>query len=257
MIDRSALQLTEGLSQLAAGLRRIHEGERVPNKLSVLLFQVWPRVFGLLTPEERKLLKAALGRLYYGDYDPNTRTWHSDGGTAQRYAGEAATECERLLRQLGNADGANSVDWRDIKARLLRMASSGELYASHADLAKRLDCKKTTIGKAIRSSPTLKAWQSGQAAPRATALNEVVTDIAVQTTETNPAEVLPDDEVQVVFAKLLKDAGPAERARLNAMSHEERRGMAELFQKNYDEPSPLEDDPRTENPHKVKNYKRV
>lgn len=145
--------------------------------------------------------------------------------------------------------------WKDVRDRLERLRSQGERYTSLQKLADQLGCAGSTIHKAIQSSPELKLWATKEAMPRATPLNEVVLDTSRQNTESDPANLLPDEDVDAVMAKLINEAGPDERANLNALDKDDRRKLVETYlaQSLDTEPSPLEETQK----ERIKQYGRV
>ena len=95
--------------------------------------------------------------------------------------------------------------------------------------------------------------------PRATSLNGPVADNAQQAIEPDPSDALIDDDVDAVMAKLINQAPPEKRAELNALDPEQRRELVATYQdqERDHEPSPVEDDPPGQRPHKPKQFKRV
>ena len=148
------------------------------------------------------------------------------------------------------------------------MCDAGEPYTNLRDLMERTGCRSTsTVSKAIKRSPTLKAWQArytkDKVSPRASSLTEIVADNTAQTVEADPSNVLTDEEVNAVMARLIDEAQEQDKveelARLNAMDDGQRRTMADAYcaHKLDEEPSPLEDDPPDKRPQKVRHYKQV
>ncbi len=159
------------------------------------------------------------------------------------------------------ASKKTALGWEEVAKRLTRLCEAGEQYTSQGELAKRLGTSQATISKAINRSSKLLGWSEPKrkTAPSATGLNEVVAANAIQTTEPNPSEVLPGDDVDATLARLLDLAEPKERARINAMSADERRELAVQFrdcEQDY-EPSPAKDDPDGDKPLKVKQHKHA
>ena len=121
------------------------------------------------------------------------------------------------------------VTWQDIQARLLRLRDAGERYTSYGELAGRLGCSKGTIHKAVNGSPALKGWVArAKASPSAQRMNDVVADNTPCTREGDPADYLPDDDVDREFNRLLQEATPEGRAQLNAYSPKQRREIARM-----------------------------
>lgn len=185
---------------------------------------------------------------------------------------EAATAgIERVagvIESLGARDddagvGGTDTDWKDVQRRLLAKRDRGEPYTSLRKLCAELKCSDATIRKAIDESETLEGWQVRSAgpktAPKATDLGAVVIDNTRQTTEPAPDDVLPDDDVDATMARLINQARPDERAKLNALDDAGRRALVATYQSQNldDEPSPLKPDKPGERPRNVKQHKRV
>lgn len=155
-----------------------------------------------------------------------------------------------------------SKHWKDIQKRLDQLRRQGEPYTNQRELATRLGCSVSVINKAINASKTLRSWmdtREGGKKPRAIGLDELVLDKTEQAVESDPSEAVPDNEINVIMARLIEQAKPGERAKLNALGPEEQRSMAEICQKqNLDfEPSPLTDDTPGQRPCQVKQHKQV
>lgn len=187
-----------------------------------------------------------------------------DPGAIDRAVERAA---ERVARVFGAGDNAGTggaeTDWKDVQGRLLAKRDRNERYTSLRKLCAELKCSDATIRKAIGESETLKGWQAREvgvkAAPKATDLGAVVKDNTRQATEPAPDNVLPDDDVDATMARLIDQARPDERAKLNALDDAGRRALVATYQSQNldDEPSPLEPDKPGERPRKVKHHKRA
>ncbi len=158
------------------------------------------------------------------------------------------SEDERTPIQPATGD----TDWRDVQRRLLELYEQGERYTSIADLANRLGCSKATVHKAIKppqssldglnkadraqansAARKLAGWQArsstGNGAPHAISLNDLITDSVAQAREANPATEAEGADWDVEFERLRNEAEPDERTRLDAMSEDRKRElMAEL-----------------------------
>jgi hypothetical protein len=162
-----------------------------------------------------------------------------------------------------NGIGGTDTDWGEVQGRLLTKWERAEPYTSLRKLAVELGCSDATIRKAIEQSDTLKGWKARsmgpKAAPKATDLGAVVRDNTRQTTEPGPDQVLPDDDVDATMARLIDQARPDERAKLNALDDAGRRALVATYlsQNLDDEPSPLKPDKPGDRPGKVKQYKRA
>ncbi len=151
-------------------------------------------------------------------------------------------------------------DWRDVKRQLLELYDQGDPYITIADLANRIGCGTTTIHKAIKDSSKLKGWQArhtkGKKSQGASSLNEVVLNDTHQTGEADPSDVLTDDDIDNAMRRLIAEAGPEEKARLNELSEDEQRNLAQAYyEHNLDqEPSPLNQSDRR---RPVRQFKRL
>ena len=98
------------------------------------------------------------------------------------------------------------------------------------NLGVRLKCAKGTVRKALKRSPELLRWQAQKApgALRAQTLNGMVTDNKPSDAP-GPADVLPDDDVDRIMARLIEQAKPEERARINGMDDNQRRELARTY----------------------------
>ena len=121
--------------------------------------------------------------------------------------------------------------WQEVQATLLRLCEAGEAYTSQRDLAKRVNCSESTINKALNRSPKLKGWMARhrKRSPKAQSLNDVAADNTPSPREADPADSLPNEEVDRAMALLIKQAEPHEQAELNALNDEGRREMARLY----------------------------
>lgn len=170
-----------------------------------------------------------------------------------------------LLINLGadRSEMKTKVDRRDIQRRLLELCKRGEPYTSLGELAERMVCGRTTISEAIKESVELLGWQAqymkAKRSPRASSLADVVTDNIAQTTESDPADLLTDEDIDQAMHRLIEEAEPDEKARLIGLSEDERRTLMRVFyeQNLVQEPSPLEDDPLGCKPQRVVHYKRL
>lgn len=131
--------------------------------------------------------------------------------------------------------------WHSVQRQLLELYDRGEPYTSVGDLAKRLGCSKSTVHHAIETSHKLKGWQkrhldARSASPRARSLNDVDQDRIEQKSGVDQDHDSDTDDI--VFARLIQEAEPEERAKLNSMDPEQRRELVAL----------LRDDPHTQRP---------
>jgi hypothetical protein len=153
-------------------------------------------------------------------------------------------------------------DATEVKERLTRLTQQGFAYTSQRKLAKQLECSESTINKAINSSDELKKWMEStrkSPAPSATALTDVVIDQTLDGRTADPADYVPEDEVNAALAKLIDEAPDKERAKINSLDEEDQRRLARVYvaQQKDDEPSPLQDDPPLKKPRPVREYKQI
>ncbi len=154
-------------------------------------------------------------------------------------------------------------DWTVVQGQLLAKLDRGESFTPLRRLAVEMRCCDSTIRKAINKSPRLKAWQAQngrrKAAPKAMRLNEVVNDTVAQAKERAPDDVLLDEDVDIVMNRLIQEARPEERARLNAMNQDDRRELVSCFlsQDRDSEPSPVQSGGPGQQSRGVRCHKRV
>ena len=131
-----------------------------------------------------------------------------------------------------------SNDWRKVQERLLRLYEAGEPCIPYRAFAQRFGCSASTVHKAIKNSPRLTGWVARHAkrSPKAQSLNEMVTDKTPSQREANPADYLPDGEVDRIMGVLIEEAQPAERAGLHELDAEGRRELAKAYQDHKQEP---------------------
>lgn len=177
--------------------------------------------------------------------------------TAEGRVRAARLAVDRPARQTEQKPNANETDWRDVQRRLLELYVRGEAFPTYRDLAKALECSVATIRKAIKPPQAaldrldeadrneaisiahkLAGWQARHSkrrgSPRASSLTERMMDNAEQTRELDPAEGAETDDADVVFARLLQEAKPDERAKLNVMTSEQRRELVALLRDDPD-----------------------
>ena len=133
-----------------------------------------------------------------------------------------------------NRTGGTHIDWSAVQALLLAKRERGEPYTSLRTLATELGCSDSSIRKAIKGSDLLKGWKARsakpKAAPKATDLGAVARDNVPQSTEPAPDDLLTGDDVDIVMAWLIDQAGPVERAELHALDDAGRRAAVVAYQ---------------------------
>jgi hypothetical protein len=121
------------------------------------------------------------------------------------------------------------VDWKEIQKRLHEIRQTGQAFSSYRDMAERLRCSIATIAKAVKPDAVLRKWANPQPkrkqmTPQVFDLSEQDHDQLPQSTEMDPAEAAAEREVaerEAIWSKLLDEATPEDRAKMNAMSQAE------------------------------------
>jgi hypothetical protein len=240
MVLSHALQAWKNCKQTASRSRTD------PNYLyavtaSTLFFQTWIEPGKLPAPNDlaavMRLERTAAERALRerADPKPDPATWIK-AAIVEIKADAVNVRPATAKADRGAARG--DVDWRDIQRRLLELYHRGEPYTSIGKLAKRLGCANATVQKAIRDSAKLEGWQArhtgSKRAPRATPLTDTLIDNTAQSREADPAMEAEADDVDIVFARLIQEARPEERAQLNDMDSEQRRKIIALLRDDHD-----------------------
>ena len=169
------------------------------------------------------------------------------------------------IEQAQEQDAAeSSVRWtrERLRKHLEKACDRGQMYTSTHEIAKRYRCSSSLVHNTIRGSKRLKAWQK-RASPGPCSLPAIaldnIEDCQPQSIEPDPSDVLDDDEVDRVMQRLVNEADERERPKLLAVGSEERHNLVRAYLAQQDdlEPSPLEDDPPSRPPFRVKHFKRV
>jgi len=94
---------------------------------------------------------------------------------------------------------------------------------------------------------------------RARNLAKYVLDDSEQKVETDPANILLPIDIDEAMKHLIAEATPEEEAKMNAMDGDHRQKLAQAYyaQNRDEDPSPLEDDPPSAKPHRVRHHKRA
>jgi hypothetical protein len=145
---------------------------------------------------------------------PRIQAWAGNGsldfesGKGERFTKELMGLFENLDRELDEGSGreapaaerfhapstlvgtaSDDMTWQEAAERMERMREQGEAFTSQGVLAKRIQCAKSTINKAIRNTPSLKNWAKRKAgSPRAQSLTPVVIESTAQGRELDPAD---------------------------------------------------------------------
>lgn len=241
-------------------------GQRVTNALSPII--EW--VEELRGPAHQLRVGAEQGAKTNepGDSNPQPKTVAVDASSSKTAAepwGDLASREAEASKGTAQASGVirTDTDWRIVQGQLLRKRDLGEPYTSLRTLSRELGCCDATIRKAIDESDTLKGWKArsagAKAAPKAADLGAVARGRTHQTTEPAPHDVLPADDVDATMSRLIGQAKPAERARLNALDDAGRRALVAAYQAQNldDEPSPLRLDEHGKRSRQVMQHKRA
>jgi len=161
---------------------------------------------------------------------------------AQAYARQSQRQMDELAKASNArspAAGGSGMTWQDVQGELEALRLKGERYTSRQKLADKIGCKKFLVQKAIANGPVeLQEWASKQrAASRlnvAPELTPAVLDSTPQGREPDPADILGGADVDAAMSYLLDQAGPDERAHINAMSPAEQRQLAETVYRDPD-----------------------
>ena len=135
------------------------------------------------------------------------------------------------------------VRWQVVASHLEELRLKGEPFTSQPDYAKRLKCSPSTVHKAIQKTPSLQEWAKLPTSSTLwmKSLDGVVLDSTPQEREADPTDILEEPDVDKALRYLLAQAGPEERARINAMSPADKRNLAESAYRDPDfMPSPLD-----------------
>lgn len=161
---------------------------------------------------------------------PEDRGWFLLKGKAVGFR-RRARACRLLADMIAQGPPAPAVRWQAVQDELLKLAQQGAPYTSCAKLAVRLKCAPGTIHKAVKRSAELRAWRAGKtrASLKAQSLNERVTD-SERSDDPDPADVMPDDEVDRIMARVIQEATPEERVKLNALDADGRRVLAAEYE---------------------------
>lgn len=165
---------------------------------------------------------------------------HASGGSVDAKQPQAVRGAGAAGELQDAAHGGDGMTWQDVQGELETLRLKGERYTSQQRLADRIGCKKFLVQKAIANGPAeLQEWASKQrgasrlnAAPEAAA---VAFQNTPQARELDPANIIEDGDIDAAMAYLLDQAGPDERARINAMSPAERRKLAETVYQDPDQ----------------------
>lgn len=130
--------------------------------------------------------------------------------------------------------GRGQSSWQTARDRLIAIRRRGESFTSLRDLAARVGCSEGLIRKALKQEVGLRAWaaeskRTRRTAPAATGLERAI-HRTPQLREAAPElATVEADETDVLLQRLIDAASPAERARLHAMSAEQRMSILRLM----------------------------
>jgi hypothetical protein len=143
---------------------------------------------------------------------------------------ESQVTADSIRKGTGSSRG---MPLSEVVDRLERKVSLGEPYTSQERLAADLGCSKANVNEAIQSSAKLREWftQGKRSKRRQTSLNDVMRDTVPQTTERSPDAIVPDEDVEKILDRLVREAPESKRAAardaLGQMDPEQRRRVAE------------------------------
>ena len=124
---------------------------------------------------------------------------------------------------------SDGMSWQEAAERLRELRKQGEPFTSQAKMAKQIGCSSATVNRAIKETPSLQAWaKPKEAAPKTKSLGKAVLGTVPQDTEADPTAVLPPDDLDAAMDYLMHNAGPDERAKIEAMPMEDRHRLASL-----------------------------
>jgi len=128
------------------------------------------------------------------------------------------------------------VTWQDAAKSMQEMMDRGDPFTSQPKLGKQIGCSSFTINKAIKKTPALSEWSKKQRASATgmLSLEGKEADSIPQKRETDPSEILEPDDIDVAMRKLMEQASPDERARINEMNPAERQKLAQTAYRDPD-----------------------
>jgi hypothetical protein len=113
----------------------------------------------------------------------------------------------------GDDAGDGTLAWDEVAERLERLRRQGERFTSQRKLAKQIGCSSATVNKAIRNTPSLRAWAKIYTTPKAQSITPVVTDSTAQN-----RELEPEDQAAINEYRQREDLTPDERAFFNGLT---------------------------------------
>lgn len=167
------------------------------------------------------------------------RPTRADGKTAAPQGGAKPAEDGEPG---GARETAPKVTWQEVQGLLLNLFQRGEQYTSLRELATRLKCAPGTVKKVLESNKALQSWSQPASHPQGQALNEVVTDRTVSTREGNPADALPQADVDAIMKRLISDekTKPGIRSKLKTMNSQQCLLLASWYNRLPDDTDPAE-----------------
>ena len=123
--------------------------------------------------------------------------------------------------------------WQEAAKKLERLRRQGEAFESMEYYGDEFGCSKSTIKKAIDKTNILQpgARPAMASNPIAQSLSDIHIDNIPQITESDPADYIPDEDVDKILEKLVNELPEAERSdevreKFDAMTPERRREIA-------------------------------
>ena len=167
-----------------------------------------------------------------GDALPAAIKINSDAQHASEQPVKKATAGDR------KRDG---MTWQIAALEMSKMMNRGERFTSQSDMGKRLRCSPSTICKALKNNSDLKEWAARpvSSATGMLSLNGMIADNIPQNREQDPADFLDTADVDAAMRYLMEQAGPKEKAKIDAMEPAERRQLAEMAYRDPDQAEQL------------------
>jgi len=129
----------------------------------------------------------------------------------------------------------SGMGWQEVQDEAERIRLLGKPFTSYRKMASTIGCNLSVLHNAIDKHGTaeLQEWASKQRGPSRLNAAPEVAAVAFENTsqarEPAPADITEDGDVDAAMVYLLDQAGPDERAQINAMTPAQRRRLAETI----------------------------
>lgn len=146
-----------------------------------------------------------------------------------------------LSMVMANKASGSGMDWQEAQDKAEEIRLRGEPFTSYRKMAKTIGCNWSVLHDAIYKHGTaeLQEWASKQRGPSRLNATPEVSAVAFENTpqggEPDPADITEDGDVDAAMAYLLDQAGPDERAQINALTPAERRQLAKTVYRDPDQ----------------------